>query len=96
MPDDKTTIIFRIEKELKTEFEQIAQATERTVSQYLRAFIKDTIQKHRQRNAQEQAPTQPQAAQHTPASNTQKTTNATPKLPKGQKLNRMPPRKTKK
>lgn len=89
MSDNQTSIIFRIERELKEEFEQIVKGTERTVSQYLRAFIKDTIKRHREAttNAPESIK-RPKAAPDTTQAE-----KIEPKPKKGQKLNRMPPRK---
>lgn len=89
MADDKTNIIFRIERDLKEEFEQIAQASERTISQYLRAFIKDQVRKHREATAiAPESIKQPKAIP-----DTTQATKIAPKPKKGQKLNRMPPRK---
>ena len=48
MADKETSIIFRIDNDLKAEFEEIARRSERTVSQYLRLFIKAEVQRHRQ------------------------------------------------
>lgn len=82
MPDNKTNIIFRIERELKDEFEKIAQATERTISQYLRAFIKDQVRKHRESTANApESIKQPKAAPHTT-----QTEKIEPRPKKGQKL----------
>lgn len=84
-----STIIFRIESDLKAEFEKIAQASERTISQYLRAFIKDTIRKHRQATA-----IAPESIQRQkPVPDATPVEKIAPKPKKGQKLNRMPPRK---
>jgi predicted DNA-binding protein len=91
MAEDQTTIIFRIERQLKEEFEQIAAATERTISQYLRAFIKDQIKKHR-----EAATIAPESTNATAPLSPPRAATKTPQKPrKGQKLNRIPPRKTK-
>ena len=90
MSDDKTSIIFRIERDLKEEFEKIAQGTERTVSQYLRAFIKDTVRKHQQANAN--APESIKRPQ--PAPDTTQAEKIAPRPKKGQKMDRMPPRKS--
>ena len=84
-----TTIIFRIESDLKDEFEKIAQAGERTISQYLRAFIKDTVRKHQQATAN--APESIKSPKAVPDTNQGEKIEPRPK--KGQKLNRMPPRK---
>lgn len=89
MSDDKTNIIFRIERDLKEEFEQIAQGTERTVSQYLRAFIKDTVRKHREAHAI--APESIKREKAVPDTSPPGKTAPRPK--KGQKLNSIPPRK---
>lgn len=89
MSDDKTNIIFRIERELKEEFEAIAKGTERTVSQYLRAFIKDTIRKHREAHAI--APESIKRQKAVP--NTTPAEKIAPRPKKGQKLNCIPPRK---
>lgn len=85
MPND-STIIFRIESELKEAFDQIAQASERTTSQYLRAFIKDTVRKHQQAYAI--APESINTAKAVP--NTNEGAKIEPRPKKGQKLNRMP------
>lgn len=91
MADNETNIIFRIDRDLKNEFEAIAQASERTVSQYLRAFIKDTIAKHRQQTNRI-APESTNEKKAIPTTSTEQKTQPRPK--KGQKLNRIPPRKT--
>ena len=91
MSDKETSIIFRIDRDLKTEFEAIAQASERTVSQYLRALIKDTIARNRQQ-AIRIAPESTNEQKAIPTTSTEQKTQPRPK--KGQKLNRMPPRKT--
>jgi antitoxin component of RelBE/YafQ-DinJ toxin-antitoxin module len=89
MSEDTTNIIFRIERELKEEFEQIAKEGERTVSQYLRAFIKHEVRKYRQAVAID--PESISKAKATPTITQDEKTQPKPK--KGQKLNRMPPRK---
>jgi predicted transcriptional regulator len=89
---EQTTIIFRIEKDLKTAFEKIAQNSERTVSQYLRAFIKDQVRK----SELQQAAIATESTKKTSAiGDTNEEGKTQPKPKKGQKLNRMPPRKTK-
>ena len=89
MTDEKTNIIFRIERELKEEFEEIAQASERTISQYLRAFIKDTVRKHRQATTNT-----PESIQmKKPVQDTDQVKKIAPRPKKGQKLNNIPPRK---
>lgn len=86
-----TTIIFRIESDLKDEFEKIAQASERTISQYLRAFIKDTVAKHRQQ-AHRIEPESTNDRVAMPTTSTEQKTQQ--KTKKGQKLNTPPKRKT--
>ena len=86
---NNTTIVFRIEQELKDEFEQIAKASERTTSQYLRQVIKELVRKHQQATAIAPESIQKQKA----VPNTSQPEKIAPKLKKGQKLNRMPPRK---
>jgi len=91
MADNETNIIFRIDRDLKTEFEEIAQATERTMSQYLRAIIKDIVVKHRQQ-AHRIAPESTKERKAIPTTSTEQKTQQKPK--KGQKLNTPPKRKT--
>jgi predicted DNA-binding protein len=90
MTDEKTSIIFRIERDLKEEFEKIAKGTERTVSQYLRAFIKDTVRKHQQATAN--APESIKRPLSAP--DTIQAEKIAPKPKKGQKMNIAAPRKS--
>lgn len=89
MSSNETNIIFRIDRDLKTEFEAIVAKTERTTSQYLRAFIKDTIAQHR-RQAYSIAPESTNAARPVPDSHDKNKTQQ--KAKKGQKLNIIPNR----
>lgn len=90
MKAEQSTIIFRIESDLKKAFETIAAESERTVSQYLRAFIKDQIAKHAHRNATI-APESIKSATTPP--DTSKTPKTQPRPKKGQKLNKITDRK---
>lgn len=92
MADNETNIIFRIDRDLKTEFEAIAKASERTISQYLRAFIKDQVAKHRQQ-AHRIAPESINGQSSIPTTSAAMKTQQKPK--KGQKLNTIPRRKAK-
>ena len=49
----QTTINFRVEKELKEEFEMAAMAMDRTTSQLFRDFMRQTVAEHRAASAQE-------------------------------------------
>ena len=52
MEEDTTTMIFRIEKDLKTAFDRAAKARDQTSSQLLRAFIRHTVEEHDKKHAQ--------------------------------------------
>lgn len=51
---DNTTVsmVFRIEKDLKTAFEQIARSRDETVSQMLRKYIRTEIEQYAKEHAQ--------------------------------------------
>ena len=52
MGDETTTMIFRIEKDLKTAFEKAAKDQDQNVSQLLRAFIRNTVENHAKKHNQ--------------------------------------------
>lgn len=52
MDDAKTSMIFRIEPELKKAFERVAREKDLTASQLLRSFVRETISQHASRTAQ--------------------------------------------
>jgi hypothetical protein len=52
MGTDTTSVIFRIETELKTAFERIAKERDLTTSQMLRAYIREEIADEAKKNSQ--------------------------------------------
>lgn len=46
-------ISFRIEEDLKNEFDEIAKRYDITTSQLLRKFVRDTIEQHKKQNQQQ-------------------------------------------
>lgn len=54
MPEDTTTLVFRIERDLKTAFEHLAKQSDRTVSQMLRQYIRWEVEKYAREHAQKE------------------------------------------
>lgn len=52
MSDTKTSMIFRIEPDLKKAFERVAEDKDLTASQLLRSFVRETVTQHASRTAQ--------------------------------------------
>lgn len=52
MADRSATITLRIEDEIKTAFERVAEDLDQTTSQLLRAYIRHAIQQHAAKHAQ--------------------------------------------
>ena len=52
MDNTETSVIFRIEKSLKTAFERVAKDKDLTVSQMLRAYIRLEIEEHGKAHSQ--------------------------------------------
>jgi hypothetical protein len=52
MADTTTSMIFRIEPELKKAFERTAADLDLTASQLLRRLVRDTVEHHAQKHAQ--------------------------------------------
>lgn len=69
MNQDQTSIVFRVEKDLKTAFERIAKEEDQTVSQILRKYMRWKVEKHMERNGikpTETTPEPPKPTEHTP------------------------------
>jgi len=54
MPEDTTTLVFRIDKDLKTAFEHLAKQADQTVSQMLRKYIRWEVEKYAKEHAQKE------------------------------------------
>lgn len=52
MPDTSTSMIFRIEPELKRAFERTAADLDLTASQLLRRLVRNAVENHAQKHAQ--------------------------------------------
>lgn len=52
MEEKTVSVIFRIEKDLKTAFDRVAKDKDQTVSQLLRAYIRYTVESHAEKTAQ--------------------------------------------
>lgn len=78
---DTTTMIFRIDPDLKRAFEDAAKQMDRNASQLLRDYIRAFVQQHMARNAQQRLNLAPTSK---PANAQDNTTRDKPK--KGQKM----------
>jgi hypothetical protein len=52
MKEEKTSMIFRIDPDLKKAFERVAENMDMTASQLLRGFVRDTVAQNAAKNAQ--------------------------------------------
>jgi hypothetical protein len=80
MEKETISIVFRIEKNLKTAFDHIAQKRDLTVSQMLRAYIRSEVENDSRQNTQKDlfiatTPPKPLTAT-TPPKKTKKATSA--------------------
>lgn len=80
---ETTTIIFRIDSDLKKAFENAAKARDRTPSQILRDYVRAEVDQHLKRTAQRDLPLKPPPI--TPQTQTE-SDFSTKKPKKGQKL----------
>lgn len=74
---EQTTMIFRIDADLKRAFEEAAKARDRNASQLLRDYVRVVVDEHMRRTAQQSLKLEPTMPKHPPA---------TAKPKKGQKL----------
>lgn len=82
MSDDNTTMIFRIDRQLKAAFEDMAASMDLTASQLMRQMIRGSLDQHRRATAQRQLPLAERNLPATPPA----TAKASSKPKKGQKL----------
>lgn len=52
MEESTVSVVFRIDRDLKTAFERVAKAKDQTVSQLLRAYIRYEVERNTQKTAQ--------------------------------------------
>lgn len=52
MSEENVSVVFRIEKNLKTAFENVAREKDETVSQMLRKYIRWEVEENAKKNAQ--------------------------------------------
>jgi hypothetical protein len=90
MSAQSATVIFRVEPELKKAFEEIAKEQSHTTSILLRKFMNHYVTKYRQERTET---TIGSIKTKAPVSTTSAPPKTQQKPKKGQKLNRMPPRK---
>lgn len=65
MSDNQTSMIFRIDADLKKAFERVAKDNDQTASQMLRAYVRHVVEKHAATHTQGNLLT-PKAADVTP------------------------------
>jgi len=82
MDSKQATMIFRLDEDLKTSFENIAKDLDLSASQLMRQMMRGAVDQHRRQTAQQTL----KLAEPTPAQSKTQPATATKKPKKGQKL----------